>query len=204
MQLMSHKYLEPMSYSFDYLIYIGRFQPFHCAHLQTVQVALSRSRQVILALGSAQNERNLKNPFSAAEREQMILSNFSKDEQKRLYFVHVIDVYNDGKWVKQVKSLIGEVVQPNAKVGLIGHFKDASSYYLRLFPDWTLVELESLEGAVSATPLREAYYQGEIKADAFPAGTLKFLQAFQHTALYQQLQQKFQVQDLSNLEPESL
>jgi hypothetical protein len=36
----------------------------------------------------------------------MILSNFSLDEQKRIHFVHVVDVYNDEKWVKQVKTLV--------------------------------------------------------------------------------------------------
>ena len=67
-----------MKYNFNYLIYIGRFQPFHLAHMQTIKIALEHSDQVILALGSAQDERNIKNPFSALEREQMILSNFSE------------------------------------------------------------------------------------------------------------------------------
>ena len=44
-----------MQYTFDYLVFIGRFQPFHLAHLQTIQIALERSHYVILALGSAQN-----------------------------------------------------------------------------------------------------------------------------------------------------
>ena len=65
-----------MKYTFDYLVYIGRFQPFHLAHMQTIKIALENSQNVILALGSAQDERNTKNPFSAEEREHMILSNF--------------------------------------------------------------------------------------------------------------------------------
>ena len=67
--------------------------------MQTIKIALQQSQYVILALGSAQNERNTKNPFLASEREQMILSNFSEADQKRIKFVHVIDVYNDTKWV---------------------------------------------------------------------------------------------------------
>lgn len=145
-----------MNYTFDYLVFIGRFQPFHLAHMQTIKIALQQSQKMILALGSAQNERNIKNPFSAAEREQMILSNFSEADQKRIKFVHVIDVYDDQKWQQLVKSLVKEVAEPEAKVGLIGHFKDESSYYLKLFPEWEMVELASLVGAISATPLREA------------------------------------------------
>ena len=187
-------------YKFDYLVFIGRFQPFHLAHMQTIEIALQQSHYVVLALGSAQMERNIKNPFLAIEREQMILSNFSLDEQKRIKFVHVVDVYNDKKWVKQVKSLVNGVIEPNSKVGLIGHFKDESSYYLKLFPEWIMVELDSLKDSISATPMREAYYRGEIQTEFFPIGTIRFLDEFQKTRIYQQLQQRFEEDDLSNLD----
>ncbi|MND39685.1 Bifunctional NMN adenylyltransferase/Nudix hydrolase [compost metagenome] len=187
-------------YKFDYLVFIGRFQPFHLAHMQTIEIALQQSHYVVLALGSAQMERNIKNPFLAIEREQMVLSNFSLDEQKRIKFVHVVDVYNDEKWVKQVKSLVNGVIEPNSKVGLIGHFKDESSYYLKLFPEWIMVELDSLKDSISATPMREAYYRGEIQTEFFPVGTIQFLDEFQKTRIYQQLQQRFEEDDLSNLD----
>ena len=208
---MSHIYLNgatdeftkseitPM-YTFDYLVFIGRFQPFHLAHLETIEIALQQSQNVILALGSAQSERNIKNPFLAIEREQMILSNFSEDEQKRIHFVHVIDVYNDEKWVKQVKDLVNGIIQPNAKVGLIGHFKDESSYYLRLFPEWQMLELDSLKNSISATPMREAYYRGEIQTEFFPTGTIRFLEDFQKSSAYQKLQQRFDQDDRSNID----
>ena len=187
-------------YKFDSLVFIGRFQPFHLAHMQTIEIALQQSHYVVLALGSAQMERNIKNPFLAVEREQMILSNFSLEEQKRIRFVHVVDVYNDEKWVKQVKSLVNGVIEPNSKVGLIGHFKDESSYYLRLFPEWIMVELDSLKDSISATPMREAYYRGEIQTEFFPVGTIQFLDEFKKTRIYQQLQQCFEEDDRSNLD----
>lgn len=187
-------------YKFDYLVFIGRFQPFHLAHMQTIEIALQQSHYVVLALGSAQMERNIKNPFLAIEREQMILSNFSLDEQKRIKFVHVVDVYNDEKWIKQVKSLVNGVIEPNSTVGLIGHFKDESSYYLKLFPEWIMVELDSLKDSISATPMREAYYRGEIQTEFFPVGTIQFLDEFQKTRTYQQLQQRFEQDDRSNLD----
>lgn len=188
-----------MKYKFDYLVFIGRFQPFHLAHMQTIQIALEQSQHVILALGSAQPQRNIKNPFLATEREEMILANFSEADQKRIKFVQVIDVYNDEKWQKLVKSLVADTVEPDAKIGLIGHFKDDSSYYLKFFPEWEMVELDSLAGALSATPMREAYYRGEIQHDKFPAGTIKFLQKFQETDIYQQLRDKFSMHDKTNL-----
>ena len=186
-------------YTFDYLVFIGRFQPFHLAHLQTIEIALQHSQKVILALGSAQAERNIKNPFLAAEREHMILSNLSEQDRQRIIFVHVFDVYNDKKWVQLLKDLVNQVISPNAKVGLIGHFKDDSSYYLRLFPEWQMFELDSLQGSMSATPVREAYYRGDIQVQSLPQGSIEFLQNFQTTAMYRQLQQRFEQGDGSNV-----
>jgi bifunctional NMN adenylyltransferase/nudix hydrolase len=188
-----------INYKFDYLVYIGRFQPFHLAHMETINIALKYSNQIILALGSAQKERNIKNPFFAEERETMILSNFSLADQARIKFVHVQDVYDDEKWRKLVKSLVVDLVESNAKIGLIGHFKDESSYYLKFFPEWEMLELESLKNAISATPLREAYYQGEIKEQDFPSGTIEFLKKFKSTDIFKQLQTKFKDQDKTNL-----
>ncbi|MFX4308478.1 nicotinate-nicotinamide nucleotide adenylyltransferase [Acinetobacter soli] len=186
-------------YTFDYLVFIGRFQPFHLAHLETIQIALQQSRQVIIALGSAQAERNIKNPFLAAERQDMILSNFTPEQQTRILFAPIIDVYDDKKWVEQVKSGVYALASSTSKIGLIGHFKDESSYYLKLFPEWHMVELDSLKQSMSATPLREAFYEGCIDESAFPQGTIAFLKTFQKTDTYRQLQHKFSYHDSSNL-----
>ena len=74
------------------------------------------------------------------------------------------------------------VIEPNSKVGLIGHFKDESSYYLRLFPEWIMVELDSLKDSISATPMREAYYRGEIKRN-FSCRNYSILDEFKNTHL---------------------
>jgi bifunctional NMN adenylyltransferase/nudix hydrolase len=52
---------------------------------------------------------------------------------------------------------------------------------------------------MSATPIREAYYRGEIQKQAFPQGTIQFLENFQKTSIYRQLQNKFVLNDKSNL-----
>ena len=62
-----------------------------------------------------------------------------------------------------------------------------------------MVELESLKESMSATPIREAYYRGEIQKQAFPQGTIQFLENFQKTSIYRQLQNKFVLNDKSNL-----
>ncbi|MBF7682697.1 nicotinate-nicotinamide nucleotide adenylyltransferase [Acinetobacter sp. B5B] len=176
-------------YEFDALVFIGRFQPFHNAHLKTIEIALQQSAQVIIALGSVQEERSVKNPFFAHEREQMILKSLPLIQQKRITFIHLIDVHNDQKWVQQVKDKVYAQIEPSKKIGLIGHFKDNSSYYLALFSEWQLLELDNLENFLSATDIRNSYYDGRILKERLPLATMTFLDHFIKTLDYQHLKQ---------------
>lgn len=179
-----------MNTQFDYLVFIGRFQPFHLAHLAVIEEAFKHSQQVIILLGSAQPERTLKNVFSVAERQQMILAALPPAQQQRIRFGALVDVYDDVKWTKAVKQAVAEIVpDSHKKIGLIGHFKDQSSYYLALFPDWPLVELDNFY-YLSATPMREKYLAGELPdSTQVPQSTIRFLREFQHSQHYHALQQ---------------
>lgn len=181
-----------MNTQFDYLIFIGRFQPFHLAHLAVIEEAFKHSQKVIILLGSAQPERTLKNVFNVLERQQMILAAFPPEQQQRIAFGALVDVYDDVKWTKAVKQAVANIViDPSKKVGLIGHFKDQSSYYLSLFPEWPLVELENFY-YLSATPIREKYLAGELPdSSEVPESTIQFLKDFQHSAHYLALQQLY-------------
>lgn len=196
-----------MNPTFDYLIFIGRFQPFHLAHQAVIEQAFKCSQNVIILLGSANAEglsetsffpdltlgtapiRTSKNIFTASEREQMIRAAFSTEQQAHLFFAALIDVHNDEKWTKMVKAAVASIVPSQSKkVGLIGHFKDQSSYYLALFPEWPLVELDNFYH-LSATPMREHYLQGQLPSlTEVPMTTLQFLTQFQTTPCYQQLE----------------
>lgn len=186
---------------FDFLVFIGRFQPFHRAHQAVIQDAFQHSKSVIILLGSAQPERTLKNVFTSDEREAMIRASFSPELQSQLHFAGLVDVFNDVKWTAMVKQAVQDIVEQNIplgeaslapKIGLIGHFKDQSSYYLSLFPEWPLVELDNYF-QLSATPIREQYLLGHLPTlKQVPAATLDFLIHFQQTGNYRVLQQQAQ------------
>jgi nicotinamide-nucleotide adenylyltransferase len=53
-------------------LYIGRFQPFHLGHRYVIQEALRQCDHLIIAIGSAQESRTAKNPFSVYERMEFI------------------------------------------------------------------------------------------------------------------------------------
>ena len=53
-------------------IVLGRFQPFHNGHAYLVEEAIALFGKVTIAIGSAQDEWTMDNPFSVQERTDMI------------------------------------------------------------------------------------------------------------------------------------
>jgi bifunctional NMN adenylyltransferase/nudix hydrolase len=88
-------------------------------------------------------------------------------------------LYNDTRWVQQVQQAVASVVTlPKANIGLIGHNKDQSSYYLALFPHWKSVSVANYHG-ISATPIRDSYLLGAMpRPELVPDATMQFLQEF--------------------------
>lgn len=85
-------------------LFIGRFQPFHNAHLVDIKKILKEADEVIIAIGSSQEKGTLENPFSYKERKQMIVNVFKKHKIKNYKICPVPDLYNDKKWVEYIKK----------------------------------------------------------------------------------------------------
>lgn len=186
-----------MSQSFDVLIYIGRFQPFHQGHSAMLQVALSRAAKVIVVLGSAGGPRTTKNPFTAEERQKIICESvlaLDASRVKDLQFIAIRD-YNDGqRWVQAVQAAVSKLVLPGASIGLFGHFKDSSSLYLKDFPAWPLVH-QSNFGALNASDIRRHWWQDQGSTEAFnaliPAAVKKWMRSFKATPDFKVLMDEF-------------
>ncbi|WP_044528757.1 bifunctional nicotinamide-nucleotide adenylyltransferase/Nudix hydroxylase [Herbaspirillum sp. B65] len=168
----------------DAAVVIGRFQPFHHGHLHLLRHALERAASVIVVLGSAFHARNTKNPFTWQERAAMIAGALAPAQRERVRFVATRDYYDDRRWSAEVQRLVSAELGPQARVLLVGHFKDASSYYLRHFPQW---QLESLEraGEVDATDIRRVWFEAEdlevsldVLAPMLPASVRHYLHAW--------------------------
>ncbi len=179
---------------FDYLIFIGRFQPFHLGHEFVMTQAFSYTNHLIVLIGSANLPRTLKNPFSFDERASMIQKGMAHivSSDKHLSCVAVDDAFDDVKWVQNVKNAIASIIHKGASIGIIGHNKDESTYYLQLFPQWQFVEVSNFHN-LSATPLRDAYFgKGAIDDTAMPPPTVDFLAEFKHSAHYETLAADYQ------------
>lgn len=178
---------------FDYLVFIGRFQPFHLGHQSVIHTALQQSKSVIVLIGSSQSPRSTRNAFSFDERVQMILNAFSAEDSARIHCVALDDrLYNDTRWVQQVQASVSSVTRATQapRIGLIGHGKDHSSYYLSLFPHWDSVHVESFDN-LFATPIRESYLLGALPVPhRVPASTQQVMTDFMQTSDYINLQKE--------------
>ena len=143
---------------YDALVFIGRFQPFHNGHKAIVDAAIKQAQEVIIVVGSSFASRNIRNPFTFEERRQMIKSVFPGNNVK---VVPVSDYpYDDNKWVRAVQNVVHGALAWSAdpiRIGLIGHEKDGSSYYLKIFKPlgWGNVSVANVDG-INATDIRVA------------------------------------------------
>ncbi|MFT3813911.1 MAG: bifunctional nicotinamide-nucleotide adenylyltransferase/Nudix hydroxylase [Acidovorax sp.] len=182
---------------YDTALLIGRFEPVHSGHLALLREALARARRAIVVVGSAHQARTPKNPFTWQEREAMLRGALPFDDAARLIVLPVRDYYDEARWVQAVQAAVARHVAAGARVALVGHFKDASSGYLRAFPGWELVPVER-QGSIDATAIRNAYFGAYLGgaglnalAGQMPDSTLRFLHAFAQQPAYAALQEEW-------------
>lgn len=197
-----------MTQRFDLLVFIGRFQPVHIGHLEVIQTALKHAQFVVILIGSSNQPRTSKNPWTFEERADMIMESLAAIDPK--YCSRVIikplrdQKYNDQKWATSVQQHIEDAqmmmrvggYDPRTvtlKTGIIGHSKDESSYYLKMFPQWDLVE-HAMNEDVSATDLRRLVF--EDKSMKFLSGVLsphvyETLEAFKKTEEFVLLKREY-------------
>lgn len=145
-----------------YGVLIGRFQPFHRGHHEIVKAALSQVDRLILLVGSASNPCTPKNPLTFDERLAIISSALTADEADRISVMPIEDFpYNDHRWIAGVHSAIQEAIEydfsdyqyDGSKISLIGHAKDHSSYYLKMFPEFGSIDVPNFQ-MLNATDVR--------------------------------------------------
>ena len=179
-----------MSRKYDTLVLIGRFQPIHNAHLEIIKRATALCEQLVIITGSAAQPRTYKNPFTSAERSQMI--KYAAGGLSMLISVeeNPDTIYNDQAWAVRVQALVAKHTKPGDKVGIIGHKKDDSSFYLDMFPQWGFENVELIE-FLSAVNIRDLYFKRDVNMSfikgVVPQSTFEFLTKFKSTPEYEQI-----------------
>jgi len=197
-QASSHVAATPhTSRKFEYAVLIGRFQPVHFGHQRLIEHCLRIAERVIVVVGSDRLPRSFKNPFTREERERMIRGILRNPEQGRLSIVGVADSpYNDQIWIASIADAVNDLIVKDdrdpagVKTALVGHQKDASSYYLKMFPRWEFAGVDNVE-SLNATDIRDLFFDperaGQLAPAALPDSTAAFLEQFRKTSHYGQL-----------------
>lgn len=157
---------------FHYGVFIGRFQPLHVGHQHIINEALKRVETLIVAVGSVNTARTPVNPFTFDERKEMINSVYRNEiATGRIIVIPVKDYPNtDSLWAASVYDTVSDVILDNAhhggirlhgirdfKIALTGYGKDSSSFYLKMFPHWQSIQIDTQYGTINATDIRNLY-----------------------------------------------
>ena len=85
---------------------IGRFQPFHLGHLDAVLFGLSRVENLFICIGSSNKSNERRNPFSAEERREMIVTSIEPSIADRIKIFDVPDVGDHEKWTFEIDKTV--------------------------------------------------------------------------------------------------
>lgn len=133
-------------------LFIGRFNPIHYGHIETIKQMLSENDAIILAIGSHESAFSPNKILTSTETttliEYALLSFMTLNEIKnRVSFIYLYDnLYNDLAWATNVRYQVRNIIRSiycsndNFRVNLYGYNKDFTSKYLNWFPHYNLIE----------------------------------------------------------------
>ncbi len=124
-------------------LFVGRFQPFHNGHLAMVKQILAKHDEVLIGIGSAQYSHTGENPFTAAERFEMIDRALKAEAISNYHIIPITDTHVHSVWVGHVLSLVPrfDVVYTNSAL-VVRLFKERGIEVVSL----PMVERENLSG----------------------------------------------------------
>lgn len=177
-------------------VFIGRFQPFHLGHQRIIDESLTIADRVLILVGSCFEPRSLRNPWSFEERETMIRSCYTVEENARILCEPLIDIrYNDTLWVTQIqKAVYALQTEEQDRITLVGRQTKGAGYYTSLFPQWDHVAIDHDE-TMSGTDIRQHLFSGDPVADLshdLPPEVMGPMSLFMASKAGQDLQQEHQ------------
>ncbi len=147
---------------------IGRFQPFHKGHLEAVKIGLSKVDNLWIGIGSSNKSNEKRNPFTADERKEMILSSLDPKTLERVKIFFVPDTGDHEKWTYHVDSIVPpyDVVFSNDEFTLTLYKKRGKNIF----------ELPLLRrDTISGTNIRDMIMADKDWQDLVPEGTKQVL-----------------------------
>jgi nicotinamide-nucleotide adenylyltransferase len=147
---------------------IGRFQPFHKGHLEAVKIGLSQVDNLWIGIGSSNKNHEKRNPFTAEERKEMILSSLDSKTLERVKIFFVPDTGDHERWTYHVDSIVPpyDMVFSNDEFTITLYKKRGKSVFeVPLFR----------RDVISGTNIRELIAGDKDWSDLVPEGTKQVL-----------------------------
>lgn len=180
-------------------VYIGRFQIPHLGHEKVMEHAIKKSEHVIILIGSANQPRDKKNPFTYEERKSVLESitaricqeEFLINQRKvKITLLPLDDFNSDQKWTDEVKRLVNHYETQNITITGCRKDGDESTFYLNLFPDWKqdFIKEVNINGfdVISSTKIRDLFFKGMVIPAVISKETDFFLSQFRQSEVYRQ------------------
>jgi bifunctional NMN adenylyltransferase/nudix hydrolase len=153
-------------------IFIGRFQPVHQGHIHALGIAASQVDKLFILVGSANQCRSIKNPWTFQERSQMLRTKLHAAGIRNYEVIPLNDYrYSNTQWMSDVRATV-EHYEMGTPI-LFGHMKEGNNY-LTWFPDWKFKSIEA-QYNVNATDVRNAMF---VENDPLMPDTVKADWAF--------------------------
>ena len=139
-------------------IFIGRFQPVHHGHIHALGVAASQVNKLYIFIGSANQCRSIKNPWTFEERKQMLALKLHSERITNYEIIPLNDYrYSDTQWMSDVRATI-EHYNMGSPI-LFGHMKEGNDY-LKWFPELKFKSIEA-QYSINATQIRTEMFETE-------------------------------------------
>jgi len=137
-------------------VFIGRFQPLHEGHIEAISNACKQVDLLLVLIGSANQCRSVKNPWTYDERLEMFKEKLVLVD-RRIEILPLNDYqYSATQWMADVRASV-EYIQEKHKITsapiLFGHMKEGNDY-LNWFPDWKFKNI-SAKYKINATTVRQ-------------------------------------------------
>lgn len=186
---------------YTHSVFIGRFQPFHVGHLYNITKALLLAEKLIILVGSSHRAPSIKNPFDYESRKKMIQADLkiAGIDMRQVTILPLSDwFYHEQGWKSEVIHLVSQHSNVESRIAIIGHQKDASSYYLKSFSSWDHIAIDNYK-TFNATAFRDLYFgAGKIDASYMVSktdaeGSYCILHQFMTTPQFSMLCEEYQV-----------
>ncbi|MBL7055072.1 nicotinamide-nucleotide adenylyltransferase [Candidatus Woesearchaeota archaeon] len=149
-------------------LFIGRFQPFHKAHLQDIKNILKDCDKLIISIGSSQHSNTQDNPFSFEERIEMIEDALISENIGNYTIFPVPDVGNDSKWIEHLITLV-------PKFDIVYTGNDWTEKCFKNYKEKFMVKKIKLIPGINSTTIRDKMIKNENWQELVPETVIGFI-----------------------------